>query len=59
MTTLPPLSSDILPPGIRARRLDAINGLTMHVLEAGFEPRAGRCCCCCTASRKSLFPGAR
>lgn len=41
MTTLPPLSSDILPPGIRARRLDAINGLTMHVLEAGFEP-AGR-----------------
>jgi pimeloyl-ACP methyl ester carboxylesterase len=41
MTTLSPLSSDILPLGVRARHLDAINGLTMHVLEAGFEP-AGR-----------------
>ena len=37
MTVPPPLSSDILPAGIRARRIDGINGLSMHVLEAGFE----------------------
>ncbi len=26
-----------LPPGIRSRRVDNNNGLTMHILEAGFE----------------------
>jgi pimeloyl-ACP methyl ester carboxylesterase len=26
-----------LPPGIRSRTVDGVNGLTMHVLEAGFE----------------------
>ena len=26
-----------LPPGIRSRIIDNINGLSMHVLEAGFE----------------------
>src|SRR6202008_4184702 len=29
--------SSALPPGIRSRRVSGINGLTMHVLEAGFE----------------------
>ena len=33
-TTLPSIP---LPPGIRARFVDGINGLRMHVLEAGFE----------------------
>jgi pimeloyl-ACP methyl ester carboxylesterase len=28
---------DTLPPGIRSRRVDNNNGVTMHVLEAGFE----------------------
>jgi pimeloyl-ACP methyl ester carboxylesterase len=37
MAALPALSSDVLPAGIRARHIDGINGLTMHVLEAGFE----------------------
>jgi pimeloyl-ACP methyl ester carboxylesterase len=37
MTALPPLPSDALPPEVRARRIDGINGLSMHVLEAGFE----------------------
>ena len=37
MTKLP------LAEGIRARRIDDINGLTMHVLEAGYE-EAGRPC---------------
>jgi pimeloyl-ACP methyl ester carboxylesterase len=43
MTTLPPFDPDILPPGIRSRFVDGINGLRMHVLEAGFED-AGRPC---------------
>src|SRR5512144_560573 len=41
MTELPPLDSAILPPGIRARFVENVNGLRMHVLEAGFET-AGR-----------------
>jgi pimeloyl-ACP methyl ester carboxylesterase len=32
-----PLADPTLPPGIRARFVSNINGLTMHVLEAGFE----------------------
>jgi len=35
-TTLPSVA---LPPGVRARFVDGINGLRMHVLEAGFETR--------------------
>jgi len=34
-----PLGASVLPPGIRARHIVGINGLTMHVLEAG---EAGR-----------------
>jgi len=30
-------SGATLPPGIRSRFVDGINGLTMHLLEAGFE----------------------
>ena len=37
MTAIGPLGSDVLPAGIRARLVETINGLTMHVLEAGFE----------------------
>jgi len=36
-----PLSPDVLPRGIRSRFVDNINGLRVHVLEAGYEP-AGR-----------------
>jgi pimeloyl-ACP methyl ester carboxylesterase len=32
-----------LPPGIRSRFVDGINGLTMHILEAGYET-GGRPC---------------
>jgi pimeloyl-ACP methyl ester carboxylesterase len=35
--TLPPLGTDVLPTGIRSRFVDGVNGLRMHVLEAGFE----------------------
>lgn len=40
LSTLPPLP---LPAGIRSRYVDGINGLRMHVLEAGFET-TGRPC---------------
>ena len=32
-----PYSPAVLPPGIRSRFVNNINGLRMHVLEAGFE----------------------
>jgi pimeloyl-ACP methyl ester carboxylesterase len=32
-----------LPPGIRSRFVEGINGLTMHVLEAGFETNGRPC----------------
>jgi pimeloyl-ACP methyl ester carboxylesterase len=34
-----PLPSSVLPAGVRARILPGINGLDIHVLEAGFEPK--------------------
>jgi pimeloyl-ACP methyl ester carboxylesterase len=43
MTELPPLDSAVLLSSIRSRFLDGINGLRMHVLEAGYET-AGRPC---------------
>jgi pimeloyl-ACP methyl ester carboxylesterase len=39
MTELPPLDSTALPAGIRARFVPQINGLRMHLLEAGFGQR--------------------
>lgn len=32
-----PLPSDVLPKGIRSRLIRDVNGITMHILEAGFE----------------------
>ena len=32
-----PLDAALLPPGIRSRFVDDINGLRVHILEAGFE----------------------
>ena len=37
MTDLAPLPAAALPQGIRARFISGVNGLTMHVLEAGFD----------------------
>src|ERR1700754_1659415 len=39
-TTLPDLP---LPPNIRSRYVDGINGLRMHVLEAGYETKGRPC----------------
>src|SRR3979411_784357 len=38
-----PLPDIPLPPGIRSRFVDDINGLRVHVLEAGFETRGRPC----------------
>src|SRR5690242_20222499 len=40
MTTLPDIP---LPAGIRSRYVEGINGLRMHVLEAGFETKGRPC----------------
>jgi pimeloyl-ACP methyl ester carboxylesterase len=40
MHTLPDIP---LPAGIRSRSIDGINGLSMHVLEAGFESKGRPC----------------
>ena len=43
MTELPPLAASTLPDGVRSRFVDGINGLRVHLLEAGFET-PGRPC---------------
>jgi pimeloyl-ACP methyl ester carboxylesterase len=43
MSDLPALDASVLPSGVRSRFIDGVNGLRMHVLEAGFES-AGRPC---------------
>ena len=43
MTELAPLADAALSAGIRSRFVDGINGLRMHILEAGFE-QEGRPC---------------
>ena len=61
------LGSDVLPAGIRSRFVPGINGLTMHVLEAGFDtPEAAHAdrqtdlaSCCSTAFPNSPSAGAR
>ena len=37
MGGLPSLDSGVLPDGVRARFVDSVNGLRMHILEAGLE----------------------
>lgn len=37
MTALSPLPSASLPAGVRSRFIDGINGLSIHILEAGFQ----------------------
>jgi pimeloyl-ACP methyl ester carboxylesterase len=43
ISRLPPYGNSTLPAGIRSRAIDNRNGLTVHMLEAGFE-EAGRPC---------------
>jgi pimeloyl-ACP methyl ester carboxylesterase len=41
VASLPPYGNSTLPAGIRSRRIANVNGLTVHILEAGYET-AGR-----------------
>jgi pimeloyl-ACP methyl ester carboxylesterase len=43
MTQPSPLPDVPLPPGIRSRFVEGVNGLRMHVLEAGYETRDRPC----------------
>lgn len=43
MNTTPQYPAIPLPAGIRSRTLEGINGLTMHVLESGFESEGRPC----------------
>ena len=36
-STLPPYGNGTIPAGIRSRAVAGVNGLTVHMLEAGFE----------------------
>src|SRR5579862_8992127 len=36
-STLPPYGNGSLPKGIRSRHIANVNGLTVHILEAGYE----------------------
>lgn len=38
-----PLRQEVRPPGIRSRVVEGVNGLDMHILEAGFEDRDRPC----------------
>ena len=37
IANLPPYGNGTLPPGIRSRPIANVNGLTVHILEAGHE----------------------
>src|ERR1700674_4602283 len=41
IASLPPYGNSTIPQGIRSRTVGMVNGLTVHMLEAGYE-RAGR-----------------
>jgi len=34
-----PLAQAVLPPGVRSRFVDGVNGLRVHILEAGSDHR--------------------
>ena len=40
LASLPPYGNGTLPAGIRSRTVANVNGLTVHMLEAGFEEPA-------------------
>ena len=41
-----PYGDGTLPPGIRSRSIANVNGLTIHLLEAGFAARIRRTISC-------------
>jgi hypothetical protein len=51
------LSTETLPAGIRSRFVNNVNGLRMHVLEAGSRTRVAPRCCSFTVTRSSPSAG--
>jgi pimeloyl-ACP methyl ester carboxylesterase len=43
VSNLPPYANSALPAGIRSRMVNNINGLAIHMLEAGFETKGRPC----------------
>jgi pimeloyl-ACP methyl ester carboxylesterase len=43
MNDIAPLPSEVLPAGVRSRFVDGINGLRVHVIEAGHEEKGRPC----------------
>ncbi len=43
MTQLEPLDSAVLPAGIRSRFVEGVNGLRIHILEAGYDKPGSPC----------------
>jgi pimeloyl-ACP methyl ester carboxylesterase len=43
VSNLPRYSNSMLPAGIRSRIVKNINGLAIHILEAGFETKGRPC----------------
>ena len=56
---LPPYGNGTLLPGIRSRRIANVNGLTVHILEAGYEIPGRPAVLLLQASRNSPTAGAR
>ncbi len=56
---MPSLPAIPLPPGIRSRFVENINGLRMHVLEAGYQTRGRRCVLLRMAFPNLALAGAR
>jgi len=44
LSQLDPLGNDCLPTGVRSRFVENVNGLRMHILEAGYDARQPRPC---------------
>ncbi|MGE0226553.1 MAG: alpha/beta fold hydrolase [Acetobacteraceae bacterium] len=40
---LPPFAEGVMPAGIRSRHVQGVNGMTVHMLEAGFDARDRPC----------------
>jgi hypothetical protein len=53
LANLPPYGNGTLPPDIRSRAIAGVNGLSVHVLEAGLP------CCFCTVFRSLPTAGVR
>ena len=59
IANLPSYGNGTLAPDIRSRAIAGVNGLTVHILEAGYETAAGPPSSFCTGFQSSPTAGAR